>query len=183
MVSPSPSWPSRLSDKDFSPPPSSSESVYTSGSVRESSPAGDMISVHQPPAVFSAPALVRVTRREYQAPTGGFDFLHFFHVEGCSNFTLRANNHVRAVVNSAQVATWGEVEVAVKVAMTSLDCKGCGLDREFSYGLYIHIHSQGMSSFAPSQLTSSGSLVCSSGVAPPAVESSHPISSSAKCFH
>ena len=126
----------------------------------------------EPPVLDSAPGLVRVTRRQYQAPTGGFDFFHFTDVEGCGNLSLRANNHVRAIVNTAHVSTWGEVEVAGKVAMSSLGCEGSGLDCASSYRLYIHTHTQGMSSFVPSPLTSSRNPAWSSGVAPPVVESS-----------
>jgi len=46
--------------------------------------------------------------------------------------------------------------------MASRGCIGCGLDKKSSYRLYFRQHSQAESSFVPSELSDSGSLVSTS---------------------
>jgi len=158
---PSSPWPSQAGGSSASTSPLSSP-------PRPSSPAEDEIRLSMPGGGYFGRGLVSVVRREYQAPAGGLDFLHFYHAPCCPNSTFVANNYIRGVVNGTKVESWRDVEIAVSAAMASRGCEGCGLDKESSYGLYFRQHSQGESSFVPSQLTDSGSLVSTSVVSAPA---------------
>jgi len=156
---PSSPWPSEAGGTSASTSPLSSP-------PRPSTPGEEEIRLSMPGGGYFGRGLVSAVRHEYQAPAGGLDFLHFCHSPLCANSTFVANNYICGVVNGTKVESWRDVEIAVSAAMASHGCDGCGLDKESSSGLYFRQHSQGESTFVPSQLTSSGSLVSTQDVLP-----------------